>query len=61
MASMPDATAAAPHPAMDPLEDAGAPAVGADEMALHPGERLLQGRWGWLDVAIVGPMLAKSV
>jgi hypothetical protein len=46
---------------MDPLEDAGAPAVGADEMALHPGERLLQGRWGWLDVAIVGPMLAKSV
>jgi membrane protein DedA with SNARE-associated domain len=61
MAAMPDATAGAPHPAIDPLEDAGAPPVGADEVALHPGERLLQGRWGWLDVVIVGPMLAKSV
>ncbi len=26
-----------------------------------PGQRLLQGRWGWLDVLIVGPILASSI
>ena len=27
----------------------------------HPGERLLQGHWGWLDVLIVGPVLLGSI
>jgi membrane protein DedA with SNARE-associated domain len=29
--------------------------------ALPPGQRLLRGRWGWLDVLIVGPVLAVSI
>jgi membrane protein DedA with SNARE-associated domain len=28
---------------------------------LAPGQRLLSGRWGWLDVLIIGPILAQSV
>ena len=52
-------------PARDPDFDsppAGAGAAsGGGRATLHPGERLLQGRWGWLDVLIVGPILASSI
>jgi len=51
-------------PARDP--DAGSPLTRAarslgETPPLPPRHRLIEGRWGWLDVLIVGPILASSI
>ncbi len=74
MSSEPAAPARDPDPARDaeglrPSPDltapaavpSGAPASLEAPAPLHPGERLLRGRWGWLDFLIVGPVLAASI
>lgn len=61
MSSDPIAAPGGPGDGQAPLEAAGAPGTSDDEVALHPGQRLLQGRWGWLDAVIVGPMIAKTL
>lgn len=38
-----------------------APARDPDPVVLTPGERLLGGKWGWLDFVIVGPVAASTV
>ncbi|MGA2283288.1 MAG: hypothetical protein ABSH07_06375 [Candidatus Dormibacteria bacterium] len=52
-------------PARDPAIDAPPPSgdapPGPEVATLGPGERLLQGKWGWLDVVILGPMIASWV
>ena len=58
MSSEPDAPARDPD--VDPPPQGTAP-PGTGVAALHPGERLLRGKWGWLDFLIVGPVLATSV
>ena len=50
------ATCGAPSP-----HTGGAVASRSEVPDLHPGERLLRGRWSWLDVLIVGPILASSI
>ena len=51
-------------PARDPA--AGSPPTEAarsagDPAPLPPRQRLIEGHWGWLDVLIVGPLVASSI
>lgn len=49
------------EPTIDPARPGAAVPDQRGKAALNPGERLLRGQWGWLDVLIVGPVLASSV
>lgn len=52
-------------PAIEPPAEPGAAPAAVSKISEHtasrPGQRLLQGCWGWLDALIVGPLIATSV
>jgi membrane protein DedA with SNARE-associated domain len=61
---MPGVTSEPALPAHDPAAGpalAGAAQSAGDSAPLPPRRRLIEGHWGWLDVLIVGPLVASSI